>query len=75
MAYYLNFWAPGSDFSDAFGNIPFASTAAANQEFFYDTATAAVSTLAPLGTAVPEPTTAVLVGAAVAGHALRRRRR
>ena len=76
MAYYLNFWGPGSEFNDAYsGSLQLASTAAANQEFYYDTANTSVSVLAPLGTPAPEPTSALLLGSGGVVTLLRRHRR
>ena len=74
MPFYLNFWAPGSEFSDAYSaGLNPSATAAANQEYFYDVANASVSVLAPLGTPTPEPASLLL--APLAAVVLSRRRR
>lgn len=74
MPYYLNFWAPGSEFTDAYdaGLTPTA-TAANNNEYFYDIAAASVSTIVAAGTPTPEPA-GMTLAAMAALSTLRRRR-
>lgn len=74
MAYYLNFWAPGSEFGDAYSSLLTTSaTAAGNEEFYYDVGDVSVNLLASLGTPVPEPVSAASI-ALFGGAALLRRR-
>ena len=76
MPYYLNFWAPGSEFADAYSNtLTPSATAAGNTEYYYDVANASVSVVAPLGTPTPEPTSLGMIGISLLGMAFRSKRR
>lgn len=75
MPFYLNFWAPGSEFTDAYySGLVQSATAAGNEEFYYDVADASVSIIAPIGTPTPEPGSAA-VAIAIGGLLISRRRK
>jgi autotransporter-associated beta strand protein len=53
MPFYFNFWAPGSEFSDAgYSGLNPASSSAQNEEFYYDIDYAKVSQIAAPGTPI-----------------------